>query len=334
MSVVFRERPGFRAGLTVLAFAVALALFTSSSAAAQAGHSVRGRVVERGTDRGIAQAAVSLADGRTVRTNAQGEFVLANVAPGRHGVTVEAIGYRLLRTTVIVVDDVTGTLQMDPEPVQLDTIGVRIVRRSVRGRVMVEGTTQTAPFVTVKIEGVGETSTNTSGAFRLNGLFPGRYVVTFEGFGWLPQSVPVDVHSDTTINVTLVPDPITEANIAQQIARIDERAKGYFPEVFDQADLMRSRAATPVETIRLNPVPCPGSRIRACTGTPPREPFVYIDDRLVHCGLTLLAAYPVDAIRRIELYSGPTIRVYSIWYIENLVARRTLLPLIGPIRGA
>jgi hypothetical protein len=298
---------------------------------AQTGYTVRGRVVERGFDRAIVQATVTLGANRTTVTNAGGEFVFPNIAPGRHAVTVEAVGYRMLRTTVIVVNDVSGTLQMDPEPVQLDTIAVRLAHRNLRGRVMVEGTNESAAFVSVRIDGQGETSTNTSGGFRLGGLFPGRYLVTFEGFSWIPRTLALDLHTDTTITVSLVRDPITEANIAQQIARLDERAKGLFPEVFDQAALMRSRAATPIEMIRLNPVPCPESRIRACIGNaPPREPFVYFDDRLVHCGLTLLAAYPVDAIRRIEVYSGPTVRVYSIWYIENLIAKRTLLPLIGP----
>ena len=112
---------------------------------AQTGFTVRGTVTDRESGRGVV-ANVTLEDAGRAVSSESGAFEIRGVRPGRYALTVEALGYRTARTTILVVEDVTGTVQLDPEPIPLDPLAVRPAEVSLRGRVVEKGTGRAAPI--------------------------------------------------------------------------------------------------------------------------------------------------------------------------------------------
>lgn len=321
---MLRRNPPFAVACTVALLA------TSSPAAAQQSHALRGRVIERATSQPIAQATLILGESRRAITNQQGEFEFRGLAPGGYSLMVEALGYSTVFTSLVVNQDVTGEIRMDPAPITLDTLLVQLRRFTLTGRVIDGASSQAAPYVRVALDGFGETRADAAGGFRVRRLAPGEYRLRVEGFGWLPDTTILDLHGDTTVAITLRTDPITDALVQRQLARLDRRARGTFPKVMDRAEIMKSRApqVAGIVAARLGTtvVNCPGSRLPGCLARG-GEPFVYIDDAPVHCGLQVLAGYHNADVQRIELY-GTTIRVYTTWYIRRAVeGRQPVAPL-------
>lgn len=312
----------------------AFALMVAAPAAAQAGRfTLTGRVVERGGERGIAQATVQLGDSGRVLTDGTGAFRIHGIRPGRWALTVEALGYRTVRTTLLITGDATGTIEMEPEPIPLDPLAVRPARFDLRGRLLAREAGYAVPFATVRLEGGGETSSNDAGRFRFRGLPRGRHILVVEGYGRMPVRAAIDLDGDTSVVFQLDVDPIMQHVIEQQIARLDERARGAGTRlrVVDRDEILRSRAATIAEILGLHVVPCvPSGRVGCvlATGRSPREPYVWIDDQLTFCGLEVLNAFPVAAIQRIELVAG--IRAYTVWHIERMAAGRAGVPPFIP----
>lgn len=87
----------------------ALSMIFASTALAQTG-SVAGKVTERESSQPIADARVFVTGtALEVSTNAQGEYRLANVRPGRAQIVVLRLGYRAAQDTVTVVAGQTTT---------------------------------------------------------------------------------------------------------------------------------------------------------------------------------------------------------------------------------
>jgi hypothetical protein len=224
-------------------------------------------------------------------------------------VQVEALGYRTVRTTLLVLGDVSGTVEMNPQPVPLPPIAVRPVTFNLRGRITEKGTGLNVAYVSVRIPDVGETTTNDGGYFRLGNLGGGRMLVIIERFGWLPARLEVDLQADTTIALQLERDAITDRIIAQQVGKLSVRVRGtgYPLRTIDRATVRKSGAATRVDInsglggVRITN--CPGTNISACIDyrySGVLEPFVYIDDRPIQCGLDVLRVYPNAMIERID----------------------------------
>lgn len=336
-----RRRIGsYTAAVIALALLLATVLGQSPLQAQTGRVTVRGRIIERGGGQGIPQAAVSLGDYPRATSGNAGEFEIRGVAPGRYSLIVEAFGYRTLRTTILVLDDVDGTIELDPEPVRLPPIDVRAVTFSLRGRIRERESGMSVPYVTVRIPAFGETSTNDAGGFRFGSLGGGHWIIEVEGFGWLPSRVEIDVRSDTAIDLQLERDPITEQVITEQVEKLSSRirAVGQSLRVLDRQAIRRSRAATPVDILSgqggVRVRECPTSHRRACVDgghSGIYEPFVFIDDRLVQCGLEVLNVYPNAMIDRMEVVGyGSVIRVYTTWFIEAMAAGRVRLQPLTP----
>src|SRR5574341_2607988 len=91
----------------------ALPLFFASSLLAQTG-SVAGKIVDRATSQPIADARVFLTGtALEVSSNAQGDYRLVNVRPGRAQIVVLRLGYRAAQDTVTVVAGQTLTKNFD-----------------------------------------------------------------------------------------------------------------------------------------------------------------------------------------------------------------------------
>jgi hypothetical protein len=308
------------------------------------------RVVERGQQRGIFGADVRLGDTNRALTSDGGTFEIRGIRPGSYPLVVEAVGYRTIRTVVNVtgMGDVTGVLQMDPEPIALDSIHVRPTRITIRGRIVEKGTERGVAFIRVRAGDAGETTTNDAGGFSFSGMYAERHVLTIEGFGWLPVNVSIAPTADTTILVTVERDPMADRMIAAEIGVISERSRSVSTplRVISRRDILESRGATPVEVLKgrgVQVVSCPGMTGYLCvpsglsraqslrvTTPPERRPMVWIDDQPV-CGLEVLQAYPNALIERIEvLDNGTSIRAYTSWFLQGMMAKRVILQPLTP----
>jgi hypothetical protein len=340
-----------RVALTAL-FVAALHAAVPASLAAQVGtYTVSGRVIERGTEQGIAQAAVRLGEDYSALTNENGEFEMRRVRPGRYPLTVEALGWGTVQTILAVTEDVTGIIRMDPAPIPLDTLGVRPARFTLSGRIVEAANGRAVPFVTVET-GAGATSSNDGGFFRLRNLARGPNPVRVEGFGWLPFRTQIDINGDTSVTVALERDPIMDRIIAAHIDTLSKRvvSVGNKLREIDRSTILDSRAPTPVSLLQsvaqVRIVDCPDpersrrefavsmSSINVCihAGHPPAavRPIVFIDERRV-CGLEVFDVYPNAMFERIEVLSdGREVRAYTTTFLERMIAHRAVMHPFTP----
>jgi hypothetical protein len=323
---------------TLLAF-VALAA-NASNAQAQAGRFVlSGRVTERGQDRPIAQATVTLDDELRAITNANGEFQLNGVQAGRHALVVEALGYRTLRTTMLTEGNGSVQIQMDPAALPLPAVTSDSALVTLQGSVKDKATGAIAPYLTIRLDNGDQGSTNAGGSFRFRRIPAGQHRIRIEGFGWEPAEFKIELAKDTTIELTLERDRLADRIIENQVKKLTDRLReaGLNRRLLERNEFLAARAATPVDIIQarggVNIVNCPRIRVRACLGALP--PAVYIDEMRIPCGLDVLASYPTTSIQRIEVIErGSIIRVYTIWFMERMNAGRVILHPVDPLWDA
>lgn len=315
---------------------VGLCLVQATALQAQTGFTVRGTVTDRQTGGGVV-ATVTLEDAGRTLSSESGEFEIRGVRPGRYALTVEALGYRTARTTILVMEDVTGTIRLDPEPIPLEPVDVRPAELTLRGRVVEKGSGNSAPYVTIDLGPAGQTTTNDAGGFRIGGILRGRHTVRVEGFGWLPASIRLAVEADTSLIIEIERDPITDRIIARQIGELSERVRsvGVSLATVDRREMVHTRAANPVEVLSSRA----GVRVQSCPDTSLplciyargmiRRPLVYIDDVLIPDGLDVLRLYPNALIERMEVIAhGGQIRVYTTWFIQRMTEGRVrLMPI-------
>ena len=127
-----------------VAAVLSLQLLTASALEAQATNgTVRGRVVESGSNRGVSDAQV-VVDGTTLRalTNASGEFTITNVTPGSRSVTARRIGFSPASQTVMVAAGQTATITitLGEAASQLDAVVVTALGETAERRSL--GTSQ------------------------------------------------------------------------------------------------------------------------------------------------------------------------------------------------
>jgi Carboxypeptidase regulatory-like domain len=321
----------------VLLLAAAIATASQSSVAAQVGvQTVRGRVMERGQTRAVANAVIRLGESAQTTTDTTGRFEIRSVRPGRYDFVVEAFGYRAVQTVVTVdgTEDITATIELDPAPIGLEPLDVRLGRATLRGRIVGADGGRPVPYATVRLGEGTLVAARDYGAFSVGSLSKGRHTLTIESFGWLPAQIALDLAHDTTVEVTLQADPITVRMIETQVKRLSDRSRslGYALRTLDRRDITGSKAPTTIQYLKGRGVPileCPLTPSRLCLSG--RPPIVFIDEIQV-CGLEVLDIYPMATLQRIEIIGRDrsTIRAYTIWYIERLTRRDvTLQPFTG-----
>jgi hypothetical protein len=305
-------------------------------ARAQVGaRTLEGRVLERGTDTPITRAVVTVGETLRATTNERGEFTIRNVPPGRHALVVEALGYRAAHT-IVTIDgsmDITGRIELEPDPIALDSVNVTTRFGSIRGRVVDRQTGERIPYILVRVGDADATTTTDAGTFRMGDIPRGQYIVRVEGFGWLPRSFEIEVADGEFVELEIEKDPITQVNIEAAIARLEDRGRsvGFAMTTTDRATIMKSRAPTTIDFLKAR-----GLRIEHCRGMSDqlcirgRPAVVYIDESPV-C-LEFFQTYPIEAFERFEFTgaSGTTIRAYTRWFVERMTRGNIALKPLTP----
>ncbi|MGV3620819.1 MAG: carboxypeptidase regulatory-like domain-containing protein [Archangium sp.] len=146
--------------------------------------SVVGTVFDAVSRKPIANARIA-ADGREVRSTADGSFRVAGVGPGPVRVHVEIPGYAQLEEVAQVPAEAEARLSIGLEPVGRGTPAV--IRGLIRAR------TGVSVNATVRVQGQSEpVPLNAEGRFELS-LKPGSYTLTVTAPGYVAQAKRFDL---------------------------------------------------------------------------------------------------------------------------------------------
>lgn len=317
--------------MTLRAFFPALAAVAvvSGSLEAQNTHTLSGRVVEEGSSNGIPAASVEIENQEvfgTVSTRSDGRFQLEGLEPGGYTVRVLAIGYTPKSTYVVVEEDVALEIPMAVSPLLLDTLAVDGRSIEIEGSVLAEG--KDLPIVNADVltdRGIA-TRTDANGRFQLEGVAADIPVlIVVRSFGYLPLVATLVPEESETYEFELERDSLVQRAIAEQVARIEERADNYpsilrsvGSERLEQLAQLTLREALSVENSRrmLGRVRCwvvDGRQISA------QAADVFLDTTVP------------QEIERIEFLSAPAdptfvmMRAYTNQFMRRMIASDTEL---------
>jgi hypothetical protein len=301
-------------GLAILFLAAA-----AIPAVAQTGAQLSGRVVERGSDSGIAGATIETGT-RHVLSDFEGRFVIDDLPLGTHSVAINAYGYSAREVSVRLMSDTAIVVQLAPAPITLDSLLVEGRTITVRGEVYERGDDRGLLDVEIRVEPDHETYTNSAGRFKLEDIPAGpplRFSV--RGFGFLPIESVLSAFEDTTLVIHLETDSLAQRMIRQQVERIENRARPHATAVMPALDreyLLRNRNATALDIVQ--------TRYGLFLG---RIRCILIDDRQTYNGLAELAHFLPDELERIEvLLRGIMLRIYTREYLRERLGQAGKLP--------
>ncbi len=181
----------------------------ASAAAQDPTYTVTGRVVERVNATWIGGATVRLSGRAPFITGPDGLFRFPNVTPGRQSLTVEAMGYGPHQRFLMVQSDTTVSVEMEVDPVRLDSLLVEAGTITLRGRVTDGETGRRIPEARVQAGKIQEAITNAGGSFRIRDLPRGHSIpILIYAYRYLPGRLSIITEEDTTLAIKLEPDSL------------------------------------------------------------------------------------------------------------------------------
>jgi len=140
--------------------------------------------------------------GRSERTDAQGSYRFAEVAPGTYSLQAEKAGWESAGVSGVVV-----TIEDGESTVQISPMSMRLARGTVSGRVLLEQESSNAGVV-ITLAGVpGSSLTDESGRFSMSGVPAGTYS--------LSASKGTAFHSKQVADVVVGQGAVTEVGDLQ-----------------------------------------------------------------------------------------------------------------------
>jgi hypothetical protein len=292
----------------------AMVLFPVGEVLAQDVFVLAGRVIEQADGSPVAAATVELPGRTPVLTNASGDFRFTGVPFGRYTLTVEALGYRSEVVELILRADTSITVELEIQPVTLDSVEARVRYVTFRGNV-VEASTQKPVFDADVYLGLDDrTTTNSSGGFRFRRV-PAQAPTTLEvrALGFMPEQRVIEAADDTTLVFGLEPDNIARRMIENQLARLEDRMQTvpYSTMLLTREDIERYPNWSGRELVE--------SRV------PIRRVVCLVVDETVR-GIEPLSSYMPEEIARIEILRNRmssldvTVRLYTRRYLQRMVS--------------
>jgi hypothetical protein len=314
--------PAASTSLQLIALAATLA-----TAPLSAQVTVTGTLVDRSTLGPIAGAIVRVS-GSSALTDSLGRFRFNEVPVGAQIISARAIGFAPVSLRVDLRGDTTVQLRAVRNPTMLDTMVVHgrtvtvsgTLVDSISGSVILHGQVRLYP-------GAGPVGAS-SGHFRLAGIPAGVPVLlSATGLEHLPKDIELAASKDTSIVIYLAIDSVALRMIAQQVARLADRA-AIVPisrDALDRTFIHRSGTMSIADLIKRR---LPTGVIRERYPYVDREKTcIFFDDRQVEFQM-LLGLVP-EIVERVEIFGreGRMIRVYSRRYVADL-QRTASLPRI------
>ena len=148
------------------------------------------------------------------RTTADGRFRIDSVRAGEHALLVARIGFRPRRSTIdVAASGLDVAVVMEPVPVVLDTVAVRVARTGIHGVVTTRGIAL-LPHTPRPLRGAivevldrpYRTTSSRDGSFRIDAIGEGSYSLLIRLDRYQSRIVPVLVPETGGLDVTVVLD--------------------------------------------------------------------------------------------------------------------------------
>lgn len=308
----------------------AVVLMAPASLAAQ-GLTVSGVVIESTRGARVAGATVRLGDQRSFFTDLDGAFHFTDVPAGLHAMVVEAYGYRPRTLSLNLRSDTTLRVELEPAPIELDTLAVDLDNVTVRGTVRDAETNLPILVAQLLVYPGGRSVGAISGRFRLENVPAGHPItLVVEAMEYLPARLSLVPEGDTTLAIPLETDPVALRMVQQQVKRLEVRAQAVPVSLtaLNREDLERHVYLNVLDVIRQR---APRSVPREDKDIWGRRGCYFLDDSKVP--LDVFQGLRPEQIERIEIFGrGSMIRVYTRRYVHRL-AREGQLTNPGYITG-
>lgn len=284
-----------------------------------------GRVVERTHSTWIGGASVYLSGRPVFITHADGNFRFSGVAPGTHTLTVEAMGYRTRQWSILVRADTTLVVEMEVDPIRLDSLLVEAGRITLKGRVVDGVTGRKIPEARVRAGPLHETFTSSGGSFRIKDL-PRGYLtpVEVDAYRYLPARIALITERDTTLTIELEPDSLGIRLFAVKTEELERRTVTVPLSVvsINRTFLERMPSRSVYDVIKW--------RIGRSTFS---SQCLFIDE-VKQFDTDVLDSYSGGEIERIEVFQrGRMIRIYTQAFIAGNLGRSKAFPKIVFVAG-
>jgi hypothetical protein len=307
------------------------------------GVTVTGTVVERTQGSWIGGATVRLSGSRPFFTDLDGQFRFTGVAPGRHTLSVQAMGYRARILQLELRADTVLTVELDPDPIVLDSLLVEAGTIDIEGEIYDRMTGDRVLYAQVRVVPGNRTEGAISGGFTLRKVPKGQAVtVVVESVGYEPAGISLITRADTTLRVELEHDSVGIRMLAQQVERLERRSWSLplSRDVITGEDMLRAPGSTALDMLRVRLLgtghPLASDRFRPSTwcqreggaGLKPICECLFIDDVKVR-DFAYFWGLTAGEVERVEIYGrGKMIRVYTKRYIMAMMGKRTLPSMV------
>jgi hypothetical protein len=288
---------------------------------------ISGVVTERSQSLRLSRATIRLSEIATAYTDRDGRFQFSGVSPGRYTLLLQAFGYRSRSIELQVRADTSLTVELEPDPVPVDSLVVRGETVTIRGRVRDAESGLKVLQAEITLDPGARAMGALSGDFTLEKMPKHQpFRIRVDAIEYLPAFVELTPARDTTLHIALTIDSVALRLIAQQRRRLQSRfqALPHSLKALNRDEISRTVTASIGELIRHN-LPHgtaqdrPPYRVDAC---------IFFDD--VPATFQDLVNTPPQLIDRVEIlgYRGKMIRVYSKRYVASLMKRPSLPPLL------
>jgi len=288
---------------------------------------VTGLVVERTQSSWIGGATVRLSGSPPFFTDLDGAFQFTRVTPGRHTLTVEAMGYRTRSVDLEIRSDTALTIELDPDPILLDSLLVRSGNVRIKGDVFDAHSGDRINYAQVTVQPDFPTFDARFGEFTVKEVPIGRAVtVLVEAIEYLPARIALITEADTSLTIEMEPDSVAIRLLAEKVKILEARSSA-LPlrrRVLDKEDLARYSVWPAYEALKWKLGMYGVGAFREGMTHDPH--CVYIDDK-PQMHFAFLWSLGAGEIERVETYDrGRMVRVYTKQYVMGLGAKE-----LGPI---
>jgi hypothetical protein len=282
---------------------------------------VTGVVVERTQSSWIGGATVRLSGSSPFFTDLDGAFRFSGVAAGPHTLTVQALGYRTVTMEVTVRADTTFVIEMDPDPVVLDSLLVRAGTIRIDGEVLDAGTGRRVLFANVRVEPGLSQAQAVSGRFTVKNVPVARPVsLIVEAIEYRPARIALITEADTSLTIRLEPDPIGIRMLELQAEKLQARSNSipYSRRVLNEEKLARWSGWSVFEIVERELSTMVRRRTTRLDTNTDSPKCLFIDDQPQAFWEFLWGLWPGE-VARIEFFDrGEMVRIYTKRYLLRL----------------
>ncbi len=287
---------------------------------------VTGLVVERTQASWIGGATVRLSGSPPFFTDLDGAFRFNRVTPGHHTLTVQALGYQTRSVELEIQADTTLLIEMDPDPIVLDSLLVRTGNIRIKGDIRDAQTGRRVLYAQVTVRPGFSTVGAISGRFTVKKVPIGRAVtVLVEAVEYLPARIALITEADTSLTIGLEHDSVGIRLLAQKVQALEARSNSipYRRRDIDKEEMVRYAGWTIHEIVQRQLSMMSFGRSGRNRARMPDEPqCLFIDDRQ-QMHFAFLWGLSAGEVERVEIYDrGGMIRVYTKRFVVGLGAKQ------------